>query len=195
MGAPRRPREVDARRSALRASAAIGLAVGAPMLFTGCAPAPVAPAGFASMGDARRTLEALKAQPVRMVSGWDLAHVLHHVAQSAAYSLQGFPLLKPAWFRATVGPAAFAVFQARSRMSHGLDEPIPGATPIADGQPLPAAVDHLVAAFNAFERHTGPLAPHFAYGPLDKPAYARAHLMHLANHWQQVNQDPPKETA
>ena len=147
------------------------------------------------MAHARRTLEALKARPLRMASGWDMAHVLHHVAQSVEYSLTGFPLLKPAWFRATVGPAAFAVFEARGRMSHGLDEPIPGATPITDGQPPAPAVEHLVAALAAFERHTGPLAPHFAYGPLDKPAYSRAHLMHLANHWRQVAQDRPKETA
>ena len=128
-------------------------------------------------------------------SGWDLAHVLHHVAQSVEYSLSGFPLLKPAWFRASVGPAAFAVFEACGRMTHGLDDPIPGGTPINDRQPLAPAVDHLAAALAAFERHTDALAPHFAYGPLDKPACARAHLMHLADHWQPVSQDPPKEIA
>ena len=147
------------------------------------------------MADAQRTLDALKARPLRMATGWDTAHVLHRVAQSVEHSLTGFPLLKPAWFRASVGPAAFAVFEARGRMTHGLDEPIPGGAPITDGQPLPAAVDHLVAALAAYERHTGALAPHFAYGPLAKPACARAHLMHQANHWQQVSQDPPKETA
>ena len=110
------------------------------------------------MADAQRTLEALKARPLRMVSGWDMAHVLHHVAQSVEYSVTGFPLLKPAWFRATVGPAAYAVFEARGRMTHGLDEPIPGATPITDGQPPAPAVEHLVAALAAFERHTGPLS-------------------------------------
>ena len=41
-------------------------------------------------------------------------------------------------------------------------------------------------ALRAFEAHAGPLAPHFAYGALDKPSYARAHLMHLANHWQEA---------
>ncbi len=82
--------------------------------------------------------------------------------------------------------AAFAVFDARGRMRHGLDEPIPGAAPLADGRPLPEAVHRLVAALNAFDAWRGPLAPHFAYGPLDKPAYTRAHLMHLADHWAEV---------
>jgi hypothetical protein len=42
--------------------------------------------------------------------------------------------------------------------------------------------------FAAFEAHAGPLAPHFAYGELDKAQYTRAHLMHLANHAERVRQ-------
>jgi hypothetical protein len=49
---------------------------------------------------------------------------------------------------------------------------------------LAPAIDRALQALRAFERHAGTLAPHFAYGALDKPAYTRAHLMHLANHWQ-----------
>lgn len=141
---------------------------------------------FADLSEALRTVEALKSKPMRTTQGWDLATVLHHAAQSVEYSLSGFPELKPAWFRATVGPLAFAVFSARGRMGHGLDAAIPGAPAIAAGQPLDAAVDRLLGALRAFDAHTGPLAPHFAYGALAKPAYARAHLMHLADHWQVV---------
>jgi hypothetical protein len=71
-------------------------------------------------------------------------------------------------------------------MNHDLAEPIPGAPDIAQGQPLPAAVDHAITALQAFEQYTGVLAPHFAYGDLDKANYTRAHLMHFANHWQEV---------
>ncbi|MGS0758230.1 DUF1569 domain-containing protein [Roseateles sp. GG27B] len=28
------------------------------------------------------------------------------------------------------------------------------------------------------------MAPHFVYGALDRADYERAHLMHLADHWQ-----------
>ena len=141
---------------------------------------------FDSIPNALKTLQALKGSAPRSTGAWDLAQVLHHAAQSIEYSLAGFPSPKPAWFRASVGPLAFALFSARGRMSHSLAEPIPGAPPLAAGQPLEAAVDRVVAALRAFEAHSGPLAPHFAYGALDKPAYARAHLMHLANHWDEV---------
>ena len=35
-------------------------------------------------------------------------------------------------------------------------------------------------------------APHFAYGPLTRAQYERAHLMHLANHWQQLKRRPER---
>lgn len=139
---------------------------------------------FESIDQALQALEQLKTQPLRSTGSWDLAHTLHHVAQSVEYSISGFPSLRQRWFRATVGPLALKVFAARGRMQHGLDAPIPGAPEIAQGLPVAPAVDRAVAALRAFEQHRGALAPHFAYGSLDKAAYTRAHLMHLADHWQ-----------
>ena len=140
---------------------------------------------FASIADALRAVEQLERHPLRGTGAWDVPHVLHHFAQSVEYSMRGFPALEPAWFRATLGPLAFAVFSWRGRMSHGLDQPIPGAPDIVQGQPLSGAVAHAVTALQTFERYTGPLMPHFAYGTLDKPAFTRAHLMHLDDHWRE----------
>ena len=176
------------RRSSLRR---IGLVVGvgaiaAPLVVSAVRPAPLNEERFATLGAALKTLDELRTSAPRMTGAWDLPHVLHHTAQSIEYSLNGFPELKPAWFRATMGSYAFALFNARGQMTHTLNEPIPGAPDVAQGQPLLPAVDHLVAALQAFERHSGALAPHFAYGSLDKAAYTRAHLMHLANHWTEA---------
>jgi hypothetical protein len=175
-----------ARRQVLLRSGSAALIAASPLLLSACSPAPVDGAGFGSLPAALATLQALKARPPRATGAWDLPKVLIHAAQSVEYSMAGFPQPKAAWFRHTVGPAAFAVFSARGRMSHSLTEPIPGAPDIAAGQAPDAAVDRLVAALRAFDAHTGALAPHFAYGALDKPDYARAHLMHLANHWQEM---------
>lgn len=173
------------RRAAARSLGGLLIIAGAPTMIA-CTPrAPDMPA-FATLANALRTLEALKSKPPKTTGAWVLAQVLHHAAQSVEYSLGGFPQSKPAWFRATVGPLAFSVFSARGRMSHGLAEPIPGAPAIAAGQALDATADRLTAALRAFDTHTGPLAPHFAYGALDKKAYQQAHLMHLANHWDEV---------
>jgi hypothetical protein len=138
---------------------------------------------FKTIDEARRAVSALGGQTARTTGPWSLAQVLNHAAQSVEYSLDGFPQPKPAWFRATVGPLAFKVFDARGAMKHPLDAPIPGAPAIDARAPLDASVQRLLAAFDRFERHGGALQPHFAYGALDKATYARAHLMHLAEHW------------
>ncbi len=167
--------------------AVIGVgALAAPVVVSAVKPAPLAAERFATIEAALQTLAQLKTAAPRMTGAWDLPHVLHHAAQSIEYSMSGFPVPKPAWFQATLGSYAFALFNARGAMSHDLADPIPGAPAIAQGQPLGPAIDRASAALRAFDAHAGALQPHFAYGRLDKTDYARAHLMHLANHWTEA---------
>jgi hypothetical protein len=172
------------KRRALLAGAGL-LGTGA---LTGCAPGRVE--RFATWDEARNAVFAL-AQPGarwRSHGAWSLSQTLQHLAQSIEGSLAGYPQARPAWFTATLGRAAHALFDARGAMTHPLDEPIPGASPLDAALPLQTAALRLLRAMDAFEAHAGALAPHFAYGALDKPAYRRAHQMHLANHWQQFEE-------
>ncbi|MBV8034110.1 DUF1569 domain-containing protein [Roseateles sp.] len=141
---------------------------------------------FATWKEAQQAvLELLFTPKVVHGSPWNLSQVLQHLAQSIEFSMQGFPVLKGAWFRSSIGSAAFAVFNARGAMSHDLAEPIPGAPPLDASQVLKTSVNRLLEAMDAFAQFNGTLRPHFAYGELTKPQYERAHLMHLANHWTQ----------
>jgi hypothetical protein len=167
------------RRGVVQVAAA---AVAAPALLSGCGSGALA-APFASLDAALRTLQALPAT-ARMAAGWPLPQVLQHASQSVEYSMSGFPEPRSALFRGTAGPLAFAWFDSRGQMSHGLTEPIPGAPPLVADLALPQAQARLVQALLRFDSHSGPLQPHFAYGALDKAAYLRAHLMHLNDHWQ-----------
>lgn len=147
-------------------------------------PAPIP--GFDSMAQARGWLGALVSNPAaRSLTDWPLAQVLEHCAQSVEYSLDGFPQPRSALFQDSAGQLAFAAFNRRGAMRHGLTEPIPGAPPLA-ATDLAAAAQRLLAAFDRFERHDAPLRPHFAYGALDRAQYTRAHLLHLANHAQRI---------
>jgi hypothetical protein len=166
------------RRRLLLAAGAVPLAG-----LAACSEPPLAT--FPDFDAVRRTLSALGPQ-ARTTSGWPLAQVLQHAAQSIEFSLDGFPAPKSPLFQSTVGKGAWSVFNARGRMSHSLTEPIPGAPALDAALPLERASTRLVAAIERFERHGGTLRPHFAYGELDKRAYTRAHLMHLANHWTEV---------
>lgn len=140
---------------------------------------------FPRLADAAKAIKAL-ATGHKHTGAWTLAQMLNHAAQSIDYSIDGYPEMKSALFRAAVGSVAFGVFQARGRMSHPLDEPIPGAPALDAQAAMVPSIERALASLRRFEAHNGALVPHFAYGALDKAQYTRAHLMHLANHWSEV---------
>ncbi|WP_296276479.1 DUF1569 domain-containing protein [Pseudomonas sp. UBA7530] len=167
------------RRTLLKGAAVSGAAVlgaGYWALPTGPRPAAV------SLDGARRVLADLQGRALHSVSGWSPSEVFNHCAQSIDYSIDGYPELKPAWFRHSLGPAAFAVFSARGAMRHPLDEAIPGAADLSEPASQALALQRLQAAFARFAAHQGALQPHFAYGSLEHGEYAQAHVLHLYNH-------------
>jgi hypothetical protein len=114
--------------------------------------------------------------------------VLAHCGQSIQYSITGYPEMKSAAFRSTIGSVVFSVFSYRGKMSHGLEEPIPGAEKLdlqisfADGK------KRLLEAIAIFEsKKSEDLKPHFAYGTLDKQEYDGAHTLHIKNHFQRIS--------
>ena len=167
------------RRTLLKGAALTGaaaLGAGYWVLPTGPQPA------VASLQGARQVLADLQGKTLRSVRGWSPSQVFNHCAQSIDYSIDGYPELKPAWFRHSLGPAAFAVFSARGAMRHPLDEVIPGAAPLLEPASQAEALQRLQMAFERFASHAGELQPHFAYGALSHAEYGQAHVMHLYNH-------------
>lgn len=144
-------------------------------------PSGAAPAAL-SLAGAQQVLAGLVGRELVSSKGWSPAEVFNHCAQSVEYSLEGFPELKPVWFRESVGPMAFSVFLARGAMRHSLIEPIPGAAPLAEPASTDAAIARLQQSLQRFAAHTEALQPHFAYGLLSPDDYAKAHVMHLYNH-------------
>lgn len=140
-----------------------------------------------SLDDVMRWLDRLeRASRVQSTTVWPMAAVLEHMAQSVDMSMDGFPQSKGALFQATLGSAAFAVFRARGKMSHGLTEPIPGAPALPQASDWKPGVQRLRTAVQRFQMHTGPLQPHFAYGALGKVDFALAHTLHIANHQDEI---------
>lgn len=138
----------------------------------------------ANMAGLMTELEALRGKTLRSRAGWSPFKVLTHLAQSIEFSMTGYPALKSPLFRHTAGPAAFFAFSTAGAMKHPLTEPILGAPQIADDGDVDAALKRLLLALQSFSAWQGPLAPHFAYGELDKAAYAQAHVMHIKDHWR-----------
>ena len=139
-------------------------------------------------GQRHYDLAALQAELARLPlslqnpGSWNLSQMLQHCAQSVRYSLDGYPRPFSSLFQHTAGRAAATVFRAAGAMRHDLNEGIPAAAALDDRLPVTQARDLLLQALADFQRYDGPLKPHFAYGALDKEAYAAAHWLHVRNH-------------
>ncbi|MBD8526912.1 DUF1569 domain-containing protein [Pseudomarimonas arenosa] len=134
------------------------------------------------MSAARAWLSRLQsATEVHSQTAWPVPQVIEHLAQSIEFSLTGYPEPKPEWFQSSLGRLANAAFQRAGAMHHDLEAPIPGAEALSM-QHLHAACRRLHKALDDFLAFSGEFHPHFAYGPLGRESYLRAHLMHLADH-------------
>jgi len=129
--------------------------------------------------------QLMQQQPVAKGS-WNLAQVFTHCAQSVEYSMLGYPQHKSDLFKNTVGQTAFSLFLAKGKMTHPLDEAIPGAPLLAKDANTLHAYERFKKSLMDFKAYTGTLAPHFAYGPLSKAEYEAAHVMHFNNHLLEI---------
>ncbi len=133
-------------------------------------------------------LDTLDINQITSSGSWDVVRTFHHLAQSVEFSMAGYPAMKPKLFQNTVGKLAFSVFQANGRMTHGLDEAIPGEIVVTDNSDVIQARQRLIDSLKSFDAHEQNFQPHFAYGELSKSEYALAHVMHVNNHLQEFRQ-------
>lgn len=117
---------------------------------------------------------------------WSVSEIFQHCAQSILGSLKGYPVAFSAVFQHSVGPAALAVFRSAGVMRHNLSEMIPGAAPLDAELNSHTALENLINVLDTFMHFEGELAPHFAYGALDKKTYSAAHYLHIQNHLREI---------
>src|SRR5687767_1465623 len=97
------------RRTLLKLGALGGVAtlgLGFWALPTGVAP------GEQSLSGAQTVLGNLSKFELTSLKGWNPIEVFNHCAQSIEYSINGYPDLKSNFFRHSIGPLAFSVFEA-----------------------------------------------------------------------------------
>lgn len=131
-----------------------------------------------------RRLEALDLAATESTGDWGLGQMFNHLAQGVEFSMHGYPIQKPKLFQATLGTVAFKVFEMRGRMSHGLNEPIPGEVVAKFSAAYGMA--RLWTSLETFRDFEETMQPHFAYGALNKAQFAKAHLLHVENHLEEV---------
>lgn len=135
-------------------------------------------------------LEGLDLSAIESTGDWGLGRMFSHLAQGVDFSMHGYPVQKSKLFQATVGTLAFKVFSAKGKMSHGLNEPIPGE--VVREISTEDGLARLWTSLEAFRDFDGGLQPHFAYGGLNKAQFGKAHLLHIENHLEEVGSSTAK---
>lgn len=131
-------------------------------------------------------LNKLMKQNPKTIGEWNLYQIFTHCAQSVEYSILGYPEHKPDIFKKSVGKTAFSLFSSKRKMTHSLDEAIPGAPKFSNEENIADAFERFRKSLIDFKKYDGILAPHFAYGQLTKLQYEMAHVMHFNNHLQEI---------
>ena len=171
------------RRLALKVLAGIGITgTASTIAWHGITPAnsPL------TLKQVLKDLERIKNHPISLNTSWSLAQTLIHCAQSIEYSMTGFPEHHSPLFKNSIGKLAFSAFYTKGKMTHPLDEAIPGAPALDSNVDLELAFNRFIKSLTDFDEFQGELAPHFAYGKLSKHEYEVAHVMHFNNHFQSV---------
>jgi hypothetical protein len=122
---------------------------------------------------------------------WNLYQIFTHCAQSVEYSMLGYPKHNSDVFKSTAGTAAFSLFNLKRKMTHALDEAIPGSPQFSDEDNIAYAFERFKKSMIDFKNYDGVLAAHFAYGQLSKLEYEAAHVMHFNNHLQEIELTSP----
>ena len=179
------PARFSRKRFLQLSAATAGLAV-----FGGTASGCAQPRGrnlrFASLDDALTEIDLIEENPpVEMQQEWGLAKVLNHLAQSAEYSMTGYPQLDSP-IEQSIKRIAFNVFKSQGYMVHDLSMPVPGAPDIPEGLDLAEGFLRLRNAISDFQNYNGPLFPHFSYGELSYENWEIAHSMHIADHFSSL---------
>jgi hypothetical protein len=127
-------------------------------------------------------LAAIGGELPAVTAPWTTAQHLEHCAQSIEYAVRGYPRMKPAIVRATIGKLVKRKFLRAGTMSHDTHAPVAGAPALDGGLALDAARARLRAAIAEFRGHAGPYAPHLVYGPCTRDEYEQLQSMHVADH-------------
>ncbi len=141
-----------------------------------------------SVGEAITRLRELASAPNIDTKGpWSLHQIMVHCRQSVDYSLDGFPKLRPALIRKTIGSWVGQRFLRRGHLGHRTDASIPGAPEVdrvGDGR---RAITALIASLERFAAaDQAATKPHFIFGELSKEEYERLHVLHVADHLAEI---------
>ncbi len=140
------------------------------------------------------SLEAAKQELMRLkevenvhTKNWSVSQICLHCAQTIDYSITGYPVMKPAFIRNTIGKIAFRKFMHQGYMIHDLTAPVPGGSNMDASISPQESIAKLMDTIQRFKNHTGTLMPHLLFGDLTREQYDQYFAMHIADHFSELD--------
>jgi hypothetical protein len=118
--------------------------------------------------------------------GWSTYQIFVHCSKTIEYSMVGYPKLKPALVRSTVGKIAISKFLKQGYMSHNLTADVPGSPIMDHDGTFQEGREILLNSIDKFLGYDNELAPHLLFGKLNKDAYNTYFAMHIADHLSEL---------
>ncbi len=127
------------------------------------------------------------------VGRWSLGQICHHLAGAFIVSVEGTTFRAPWLLRMAVAPFALRRVLKTGRIAEGIKLPEQALPrPSLDAR---AEAEALRAALRLYEAHTGPMAAHPFFGPLDRDRWTRLHCIHCAHHLSFARPDAGRRGA
>jgi hypothetical protein len=111
---------------------------------------------------------------------WSFYQILKHINDALHYSMNGFPNMKPAIIRKTIGRIALSYFMKRNEMRAGL--PNSSAPKKREEGDERVMFQKLKATLKEYKEFQGEFAPHTIFGDLTREEWDKLHLMHFSLH-------------
>jgi hypothetical protein len=137
------------------------------------------PLAFTSLAEVMPEVDRLLAGH-KTVGRWSLGQVCNHLSDSLNYSIDGFNAKVPWLIRMLFGGMAKRELFSTGKMREGIK--LPEKFLPKPGLDARSEAERLRTSLQRYEAHTGALAEHPMFGPLDRDHWTRLHCIHCAHH-------------
>ena len=135
-----------------------------------------------SLLEAKKAILNLSGDALASQSEWSAYEIFVHCAKTIEYSMTGYPSLKPAIVRNTVGKLVINKFLKQGKMKNDLNADVPGSPVIEDIGSFEEGRKILMDSIEKFSSYTGELKPHLLFGNLSREQYDKYFALHIADH-------------
>jgi hypothetical protein len=135
-----------------------------------------------SLSEAKKAIASLNEKTLSAQSEWSAYQIFLHCSKTIEYSMTGYPSLKPAIIRNTIGKVVVKKFLTQGYMKHDLHADVQGSPMMENAGSFDDGLKILIDSIEKFRSYTGELKPHLLFGKLSKEQYDRYFAIHIADH-------------